>query len=326
MTNVGDRLRGASVRLVGAVLLVMTGGTATAGTFQEVSGFVVMEAENATKVEEYAVESNAQASGGKGMRVTRATKAGNGALAFDFVVATGGRYIVYIRTLCDDHLNNGLWLKLDGKQVVAPPTDKYAGVKDIYLSRPGWYWRPRWQGPGMGNHGGLVTIDVTPGRHTLTIVKRLSETPFIDKVVLGIPGLPGPQDLGPPETLEGATPIAPLEPDAGGSSPTDAGGSDESITVDAQADTAVARDADVPGSGKDVGASPSPKRPVTSPDAAVLEDESEDVPVSPGDRTGSCAAAGAPVPPNGIGMVGALLWGACRLRRAWRRRRPCPRS
>jgi hypothetical protein len=230
----------------GIAAMLFAAGVARAGTFQEVKGYVVMEAENATRMRDFAVESQAMASGGKGVRVGASVKAGGGELAFEFVLATGGTYTIYIRTLCEDHLNNGLWLQLDGKYVVAPPTDPYAGVRDIYLNRPGWYWRPRWQGPGAGNHGGAISLSAPAGRHTLVVVKRGVETPFIDKIVLAFPGLPGPQDLGPPETPEGSAPLEPTPrpaaDDGGTSSAADArqgdtaagnGGADAADAADA---------------------------------------------------------------------------------------------
>ncbi len=169
-------------------------------TFMEQNGVVSMEAEHYTSQNGYSVVSNNEASGGKVMQV-----GASGNLNFDFEVNQGGTWYFWVRTYADAHDNNGLHLSLNGKRLTAPSSHSLAGTSDIYLIKGSWSWEPRWQKGEQ--HAGPVTIELTPGKHRLTISKRKIERPLIDKIVLTKSSQP-PSGFGPSETVSSSSQLA----------------------------------------------------------------------------------------------------------------------
>ena len=168
--------------VAGAVALLAAPGARKA--FTERNGTLVFEAEDCSRQKNYARVANAEASGGAVMQVLENIADAAATLDFDVAVSSPGTRYLWIRSHALDHLNNGLYVKLDGEFVRAPKTSKYAGVHDIFVKRPGWFWEPEWQGPGSGNRDKPVQIELTSGRHVISIVNRKVERPLIDKIVL----------------------------------------------------------------------------------------------------------------------------------------------
>jgi len=211
----------------GAATALVLCAAAHAATFTEQSGVVSMEAENYTTQTGYAEVSDSGASGGVAMRV-----GSSGSLNFEITLTTGGRWYIWVRTYATDSESNGLYIDLDGTSVRAPSDHPLAGTADIYLKKVGWSWQPEWQGDGSGNHEGPITMDTTAGTHTLSVKKRKSEQPLVDKIVLTTTDSP-PSDMGPPETT-GNTPPPPPEnqvPTAQSQSITVAENGETSITL-----------------------------------------------------------------------------------------------
>jgi len=120
------------------------------------------------------------ASGGHAVRFS----AGGGRVDLDLPVLPAGPWYVWIRTRASTAEDNGLLMLLDGKPVSAPPDHKWAGVPDIYLTKKGWSWEPEWQGPGKGNHEGPIILNLSAGKHRLTLLKRKTELPLLDRLIL----------------------------------------------------------------------------------------------------------------------------------------------
>jgi hypothetical protein len=125
-------------------------------------------------------------------------------LEFEFEVSNPGIWHVWVRTLATDSANNGLFLELDGRRIVAGSEDRFPGVEALYLRKDShrFHWRPEWQGPGEGNHAGPIRVAIaSAGRHRLALVRRKTEAPLVDGIVptraaepawLSTPDLPGP--------------------------------------------------------------------------------------------------------------------------------------
>ena len=128
-----------------------------------------------------AIVANSEASGGQ---VVQFTTAASGSVTFNLPTLEAGTWYVWIRTYAKTSEENGLFMELDGKSVVAPAGHLYAGIADIYLKKVGWSWEAEWQGPGHGVHAGPITINLTAGAHQLTIKKRKTERPLIDRIIL----------------------------------------------------------------------------------------------------------------------------------------------
>ena len=149
----------------------------------DVNGVISVEAENYTTQTGYARVGNAGASGGAGMK---ATGPEGSRLDYQFDVRQAGTWYVWIRAYATANENNGYQLSLDGR---------YQG--DIYLKKIGWSWLPEWL-RGQ-SHAGPVTVNLTAGRHTFSILKRKIENPLIDKIVLTRSAVP-PSGYGPAAT------------------------------------------------------------------------------------------------------------------------------
>lgn len=184
------------------IALLPASAAADPPAFVERYGVLAMEAEHATSNTGYRRVDTAAASGGAVMQVPKGTQGAAASLDFRVHLVSGGTYHVWIRANATDHLNNGLHLRLDGKDLVAPPSSKHAGVKDVFLKRPGWFWEPEWQGPGKSNRDVPVTFEAPAGFHTFSVVNRGVEDPLIDKVVLSLTR-DRPLGLGPDETVRG---------------------------------------------------------------------------------------------------------------------------
>lgn len=150
-----------------------------ARVFKETNGVVSMEAEFCTSQTGYNRYFRADASGQSVMRADGPT---GSSLNFSFSVKQSGTWYFWVRAYADSHLNNGMQLALNGKRVSAPTNHPLAGASDVYLQKVGWSWQPQWlKGE---NHVGPITLQLPTGNHTLSIVKRKSENPLIDKIML----------------------------------------------------------------------------------------------------------------------------------------------
>lgn len=180
-------------------------GTATptpapiSGTgYCETAGRVTVEAEHYSGNSGYDPVARTDASGGTAMQIGTTT----GMIDFSVNLTTGGRWYIWLRTLAADSATNGLILYLDGQPLAAPADHLLAGQTEIYLKKNPtlWFWTPEYYGYNDdGTHSGPVTMDTTAGLHTLSITKRKSERPLIDKIVLTTANSE-PGDLGPAET------------------------------------------------------------------------------------------------------------------------------
>ena len=162
--------------------------------FTENNGVVSMEAEHFSSQNGYGEYANTGASGSS---VMRADGGGGSSLDFQFTVQQGGTWYIWIRANANANENNGMYLNLDGAPLKAPAGHSLAGARDIYLVKSGWSWQQQWL-IGL-THAGPVTMELTPGQHVLSILKRKMENPLIDKIVLTKTGAP-PSGYGPTET------------------------------------------------------------------------------------------------------------------------------
>jgi hypothetical protein len=179
--------------------------------FYEQNGIVSMEAENYISQDGYNLINRTDASSNLAMQV-----GSEGALNYIFTLDNGGLWYIWIRTYATASENNGLYFKLDGRTLKAPAGNPYAGVKDIYLRKHGWCWKPEWQGLGHSNHEGPITMNATAGTHTLSIYKRKTEDLVIDKILLTrTNSAPADSSYGPDETntTSGMDNIAPVAKD-----------------------------------------------------------------------------------------------------------------
>jgi hypothetical protein len=179
------------------VCLLAASWSASAGerSFTEKDGVVAMEAEHFTTQRGYSIVENSKASGGKAVRV-----GASGTLQFRITLKTAGKWYIWIRAYADGHTNNGLFLNLDGKALRAPKDHRHKGVRAIYLRKRVWSWKPEWQ--GRHSHAGPVTMEASAGQHVLTVLKRKTERPIIDKLVL-TRAAEAPTGMGPAETPTG---------------------------------------------------------------------------------------------------------------------------
>jgi hypothetical protein len=193
--------------------------------FVEQNGVLSMEAENYTAQAGYSEITPTGASGGKAMQV-----GDSGRLDFDVSFAQAGRWYFWIRTQAHDSEMNGIYLEVDGVQQAAPADHPKAGAVNIYLKKgTTWFWTPEWKQTNHGDHEGPVTIDLaSAGNHKISIVKRGSEEPWLDKIVLTRSSTP-PSGTGPGETTGSPAPDSPNTPPA-----VDAG-SDQAVTLPAAA-------------------------------------------------------------------------------------------
>jgi len=170
--------------------------------YLEKEGVLMLEAENGYQEGWQVVSSPITASGSVVQAVAQEAR-----LTFQVEIKQAGRWYLWLRTYAPDSANNGLFLEWNGKPLVAPSDHLYAGVRDVYLlkSSKQFHWKPEWQGPGEGNHRGPITIDVErAGRYSLSLVRRKTETPLLDRVALTLDPAPSwinlSQELGPPES------------------------------------------------------------------------------------------------------------------------------
>jgi hypothetical protein len=194
-----------TVKVLPSVLaLTLLAAPAAPYTFVESNHYVAMEAEHYTTQNGYVEGTPSGASGNKYMQVGT-----SGRLNFEFTVSSDAdRWYVWIRSQAHDSEMNGVYLLIDNVHNTAPSDNTYSGARDIYLKKSNttWYWTPEYQGPGSGEHEGPIVIDnLAPGKHTLTLEKRKSERPFIDKIVLTQVNV-APSGFGTPETAAG-TPV-----------------------------------------------------------------------------------------------------------------------
>ncbi|NCC94787.1 MAG: hypothetical protein EOM10_16230, partial [Opitutae bacterium] len=161
----------------------------------ELNGVVSMEAENYTAQTGYVRVSQAGTSGGATMRAD----GGEGSsLDFKFTVQQAGTWYVWVRAYATANENNGFRLGLDG-----------AVKGDIYLKKIGWSWTPEWL--TGESHAGPVTVNLSAGTHTLSLLKRKIENPLIDKVVLTKAAVV-PEGLGPAATGTGTVSTLAISP------------------------------------------------------------------------------------------------------------------
>ncbi|NCD23931.1 MAG: hypothetical protein EOL90_13490, partial [Spartobacteria bacterium] len=171
-----------------AAALAQTTFAEPAAKNAEVNGVVSMEAESYTSQLGYVRVGNANASGGAAMR---ADGGSDSKLDFRFTVQQAGTWYVWVRAYATADVNNGFRLGLDG-----------AVKGDIYLKKIGWSWTPEWlRGE---SHSGPVTVTLSAGTHTLSILKRKVENPLLDKIVLTRTATP-PSGLGPAATGTAST-------------------------------------------------------------------------------------------------------------------------
>jgi len=185
---------------------------ASSGTdFCEQNGVVSMEAENYISQEGYNLINRSDASGNLAMQV-----GSDGSLNFRFTLNSEGTWYIWIRGYATTPENNGLYLKLDGNYLTAPANHPHAGVKDIYLKKHGWCWKPEWQASVHSVHEGPITMTASAGTHILSICKRKTENPVIDKILLTrTDSAPSDSSYGPDETktTSGMDNIAPIAKD-----------------------------------------------------------------------------------------------------------------
>ena len=155
----------------------------------DVNGVISVEAENYTTQTGFARIGNANSSGGAGMKATGA--AGTSRLNYQLDVRQAGTWYVWIRANATANENNGYQLMLDGRL-----------LGDVYLKKIGWSWLPEWL--RGHSHSGPVTMNLSAGRHTFSILKRKIENPLIDKIVLTLAGVP-PSGYGPAATPSAGT-------------------------------------------------------------------------------------------------------------------------
>lgn len=174
---------------------------------KERNGVIAIEAEHANSSEGYRTLAIESVSGGFVVQVDEEVTHSGGNLTFEFEVETAGRWHVWIRTRAMHHRENGIRLMIDGKYATPPPGHPLEGSENIFIrkntSHDVWNWDPRWkptheQEQNGLRHAGPVTIDLTAGTHTLSILKRLRERPLIDKIALTrspyMPGGFGPEN------------------------------------------------------------------------------------------------------------------------------------
>ena len=185
----------------------------------EESGLIVVEAEHATRPAEAEIAAHSAASGGRGLVWNSA----EGRADYTLRVATPGTWHVWFRTQAKDHVSNGLFIELNGRRLSAPSGHAMAPTEVVYLKKHAteFSWTPEWQAPGEGRHAGPITLEFpVAGLHTLTLVARSRERPFIDKIVLSRAAAPafisGTPQMGPRETWRDALPgqlvVHPLNP------------------------------------------------------------------------------------------------------------------
>jgi hypothetical protein len=194
--------------------------------FVEQNGVVSMEAENYTAQSGYSVLTPGGASGGKAMQV-----GSSGHLDFEVSFAQAGRWYFWIRSQAHDSEMNGIYLEVDGVRQAAPADHPKAGGSDIYLKKgTNWFWTPEWKQGKDGEHQGPVTIDLArAGTHKISIVKRGSEEPWLDKIVLTRSSTP-PSGTGPGETTGVPAPDGPNN-----TPPRVDAGSNQAVTLPAEA-------------------------------------------------------------------------------------------
>jgi hypothetical protein len=170
------------------MLFGLAGTTASASRaeFFEHRSAIVAEIEAATFLRATEIIARPDASGEKAVRWKDET----GRAEFALQVRTPGTWHVWIRTAATDHLNNGLFLELNGVRQTAPVGHPMAGTAVLYLRKhaSAFSWKPEWQGRDKGRHQGPITINFpTAGLHHLALVARRGERPLVDKLVLTRP-------------------------------------------------------------------------------------------------------------------------------------------
>ncbi len=171
--------------------------------FTEINGVISMEAEHYLSKTGYNRYANGGASGGAVMRADGAT---GSSLNFEIEVAQGGTWYVWVRENATSSANNSFKLGLDGRLLTAPAGHPLAGTSDVYLRKNGWCWEPQWVRDLT--HAGPVTAQLTAGRHVFSVIKRKSENPLIDKIVL-TRSAQAPAGYGPAETTVSPLAISP---------------------------------------------------------------------------------------------------------------------
>ena len=164
----------------------------SATTYAEIDGVVSMEAENYTTQTGYVRVNGSETSGGAGIRVD---EAGGGYLNYKFSVLQAGTWYFWVRAHATGEPDNCFLLGLDGER-----------LGEIYLKKIGWSWTPEWLS-GL-SHAGPVTLNLTAGTHTLSILTHTVINPLLDKIVLTRTATP-PSGMGPAAT-DTVTPAAAL--------------------------------------------------------------------------------------------------------------------
>ena len=155
----------------------------SATTYAEIDGVVSMEAENYTTQTGYVRVNSSETSGGAGIRVD---EAGGGYLNYKFSVQQAGIWYFWVRAHATGEPDNCFLLGLDDER-----------LGEIYLKKIGWSWTPEWLS-GL-NHAGPVTLNLTAGTHTLSILTHTVINPLLDKIVLTRTATP-PSGMGPAAT------------------------------------------------------------------------------------------------------------------------------
>ncbi|MGD9611966.1 MAG: BACON domain-containing carbohydrate-binding protein [Kiritimatiellia bacterium] len=180
----------------------------------EVNGVVSMEAENYTAQTGYARVASSETSGGAGMRAVGAEGSN---LDFKFSVQQAGTWYFWVRANATADVNNGFRLALDGS------------VRgDVYLKKIGWSWTPEWL--TGHSHAGPITLNLTAGTHTLSILKRKVENPLLDKIVL-TRSATAPTGLGPATTGTGTVSTLAISPASLSLTPAAANGRKITVTA-----------------------------------------------------------------------------------------------
>ncbi|NLX12245.1 MAG: hypothetical protein GXY44_01140 [Phycisphaerales bacterium] len=182
-----------------AILAVITEAGPQTDPYVENNGVIAFEAEA------YTTQVGFQEVVFDGTTSMQAVGGSDSRLDYVIQVDTPGRFQIRIRAYALDHMQNGLYLALNGQLIRAPADHPLAGTADIYLQKVGWSWDPEWLGDEQ--HIGPVTVDLQIGQHVFSIRKRKDENPLIDKIQLVRTSSPDTEPPSVPTNVQ-ATPIS----------------------------------------------------------------------------------------------------------------------
>ncbi len=148
-----------------------------------------MEAEHFTSQNGFLTLTRSDASGNKVVQISSSGAKVN----YEINVTQGGSWYLWIRTYASGSANNGMYVELNGAKI------NNGSVSDIYLKKGVWSWEPEWLF-GESSHQGPIRVNINSGKHTLSIIQRKSERPYIDKIILTKSATP-PTGFGEAETI-----------------------------------------------------------------------------------------------------------------------------